>query len=686
MSFRRWCIAKSDKKLSRSIAGRFGIDGFTAHLLSSRGFRSDEEITDMLGPIDDFSSFIDPFEIIDMDKAVKRVHAAIESFEKIAVYGDYDVDGVTSTAIVYSYLESNDANVTYYIPSRDNEGYGLNCAAIDKLHEQEVSLIITVDNGIAAVDEVAYANSLGIDVVITDHHCEGERIPDAVAVVNPHRHESKCPFTEYAGVGVAFKFLCALEGDTFAIIENCGDLVALGTVADVVSLTGENRRLVRIGLEMLQNSERVGLRVLMEMAGLTNKTVTSSSVAFIIAPRINAAGRLGKAERAVRLLLSEDEDEAIDIATQLTNENKERQTIEQIISREAAEMIKNNPALLYDRVLVISGEGWNRGVTGIFASRMCERYGKPCIVISYDGDDAKGSGRSIEGFSLYDAISACSEWLTGFGGHTLAAGLSLNTENIDNFRKAINEYAAREFPRMPSPTLNIDCQLPPSMITLALCDAAAMLEPFGADNPTPVIAVMGLKITDIFGAAGGKHQKITLERDGAAITAMKFSVTTEDFPFNIGDTVDIAATLDKTVFRERESLTVVIRDMRLSETHFDEISGGTQIYEKMMRGEQLSDEEISLIRPTRSEVGTIYRTAVKGYRGGADVLGCRMKHFGINHARLLTSLQILKEGGLIEYEDDGTMIKISSAPNVNSEEKIALENTPTAARAGYSNI
>lgn len=685
MSFRRWCIAKSDKQLSRSIAQRFGIDGFTAHLLSSRGFCSDAEISDMLGIEDDCAEFIDPFSIIDMDKAVKRVRTAIDNFEKIAVYGDYDVDGVTSTSIVYSYLESNDANVTFYIPDREGEGYGLNCAAIDKLNEQGVKLIITVDNGISAIDEVDYANSLGIDVVITDHHCEGEQIPNAVAVVNPHRHESKCPFTEYAGVGVAFKFLCALEGDSMAIVENCGDLVALGTIADVVSLTGENRRLVRIGLDMIQNSERIGLKVLMEMAGLANKNITSSSVAFIIAPRINAAGRLGSAERAVRLLLSEDEDEAIEIAQQLTNENKERQAIEQIISREAAELMKKNPEWLYDRVLVIAGDGWNRGVMGIFASRMCERYGKPCIIISYEGDSAKGSGRSIEGFSLYDAISACSELLTGFGGHTLAAGLSLNTENIDDFRSAINEYAARQFPRMPAPILNIDCQLPPSMITLELHGAAELLEPFGTDNPTPVIAVMGLKITNIFGAAGGKHQKITMERDGHIISAMKFSTATEDFPFNVGDMVDIAVTLDKTIFRERESLTAVIRDMRLSETHFEEISRGRHIYESLMRGEQLSDEEMTILRPSRGEVGAIYRTAVKGYRGGEDVLSCRMKHMGISHAKLLTSLQILKEGGLIEYEDDGMMIKISPAPNISSNEKIALENTRTAILAGYSN-
>lgn len=683
MSFRRWQIAKSDKALSQSIAQRFDIDGFTAHLLSSRGFVTDNQIVDMLGIDEDFAEFIDPFAIIDMEKAVSRIRRAIEQFESIAVYGDYDVDGVTSTAILYAYLESVGANVTYYIPDREREGYGMNCAAVDRLHENGVSLIITVDNGITAIEPIAHANEFGMEVVVTDHHMEGDTLPDAVAIVNPHRKECECPFKEYAGVGVAFKLLCALEGDSMAVLENCGDLVALGTIADVVSLTGENRRLVWLGLQMLQNTERIGLKALMEIAGLSDKTVTSSSVAFVIAPRINAAGRLGNAERAVKLLITDDEEEAVAIASQLNSENKERQTIEQVISRDFAEMLVKNPALLYDRVLVIAGEGWNRGVTGIFASRLCERYGKPCIVISYDGDNAKGSGRSIEGFSLYHAIASCSDLLTGFGGHTLAAGLSLTTGNIDAFRQAINDYAAREFPVMPSPVLKIDCQLPPAMMTLDLCHAAERLEPFGADNPTPVVAVMGLRITDIYGAGGGKHQKITMERGGATLTAMKFSTPSEDFPFRIGDVVDIAATLDKSIFRERESLTVVIRDMRLSETHFDEISNGRRIFEKCMRGEALTSEETEALRPTRADTAEIYRAVAKGYHGSADVLACRMKRAGIGFGKLLMTLAILSEGGLLHCEDDGFILKISP---VQRSDKAALEDTPAARRIGYRNV
>ncbi len=685
VSFRRWQIANSDKALSKTIAQRFEIDGFAAHLLSSRGFVTDNEIADMLGIDDDFAEFIDPFTIIDMEKAVERIRRAIESFESIAVYGDYDVDGVTSTALLYSYLESVGANVTYYIPDREREGYGMNCAAVDKLRESGVSLIVTVDNGITAIEPVAHAKELGMEVVVTDHHMAGESLPDAVAVVNPHRSDSRCPFVEYAGVGVAFKLVCALEGDAMAVLENCGDLVALGTIADVVSLTGENRRLVRLGLRMMQNSERIGLKTLMELAGLGNKAVTSTNVAFVIAPRINAAGRLGSAERAVRLLISEDEEEAAAIAEQLNDENRERQAIEQIIARDFVELLAREPSLLYDRVLVIAGEKWNRGVTGIFASRICERYGKPCIVISYDGEDAKGSGRSVEGFSLYNAIAACSDHLTGYGGHTLAAGLSLKADKIEDFRRAINDYAAHEFPQMPAPVLKIDCQLPPSKITLELCRAQELLEPFGADNPTPLVAVMRLRIVDIFGAGGGKHQKVTMERGGTVISAMKFSTLSEDFPFQIGDVVDIAVTLDKTIYREKESLTVVIRDMRLSETHFDEIHEGRQLFEKLMRDEAMDAEELALLRPTRGDVGAVYRTAAKGYRGGADVLGCRMKRGGIGFGKLLTALQLLTEGGLLTSENDGFVLRLTAVQPNEDGKKIDLEQTPTAGRVGYIN-
>ena len=686
MSFRRWRIAPTNKELSRSVAERFGIEGFAAHLLVSRGFRTDGSISDMLGLEDETTDFIDPFEIIDMDKAVNRIRRALDDFERIAVYGDYDVDGVTATALLYSYLESVGANVMYYIPDREGEGYGLNCDAIRSLREHDVNLIITVDNGISAVQEIAYAKELGMDVVVTDHHQESDVLPDAEAVVNPHRKGSRCRFTEYAGVGVAFKLVCALEGDSMMAAENFSDLVALGTVADVVSLTGENRRLVRLGLERLQASERIGLVTLIDLAGMTGKTITSVNIAFTLAPRLNAAGRLGSASHAVRLLITDDEEEARTLAEELHSQNRERQAIEQVIESDVAEMLEKDQSVLFDRVIVIAGEKWNGGVIGIFASRICERYGKPCFIISYEGDRAKGSGRSIEGFSLYDAIEACSEHLTGFGGHTLAAGINLRTENIDRFRRAINEYAMRRYPSMPAPELRIDCQLPPSAVTMRLCSAAQILEPFGADNSTPYIAVMGLKINEIYGAGGGKHQRLTLERGGTVMTAIKFCTSDDEFPFRVGDVVDVVVSMDKSVFRGKESLTLVVRDIRLSETHFEEINGGRQLFEKMMRNEPLTEEERGALRPTRAMMGKVYRMIAEGYCGEADVLGCRLKRQGVCFAAVLTSLRILCEGGLIEMFDQGVFIEIYPVERGADSGRIAPEKTPTAMRVGYKNV
>ena len=686
MSFRRWRIAQSNKELTRSVAQRFGIDGFAAHLLTSRGFCTDESIADMLGLADDTTDYLDPFEIIDMDKAVSRISRALDNYERIAVYGDYDVDGVTSTALLYSYLESVGANVMYYIPDREGEGYGLNCSAIDKLRENKIDLIVTVDNGISAVEEVAYAKSLGMDVVVTDHHQEGDVLPDAAAVVNPHRKGSKCRFTEYAGVGVAFKLVCALEGDSFAVAENFADLVALGTVADVVSLTGENRRLVRLGITQIRETERLGLRALIDLSGISGRPITATTIAFVIAPRLNAAGRLASASHAVRLLITEDEEEASALAEELNSKNRQRQAIEQVIDDDVMDMLDRDPSVIYDRVIVIAGEKWNGGVIGIFASRICERYGKPCFIISYEGDKAKGSGRSIEGFSLYDAISACSEHLNGFGGHTLAAGINLDTNKIDSFRRAINEYARRQYPVMPSPELRIDCQLPPSALTLQLCKASQLLEPFGEDNPTPYIAVMGLKINEIYGAGGGKHQRLTLERGGTVITAMKFHTEDDEIPFRVGDVVDIVVTQDKSVFRGRETMTLVVKDIRLSETRFEEISGGRLLFEKMMRNEPVTEEEMRSLRPTRAMLGTVYREVISGYYGEADVLGCRLKHKGVGFAAMLTSLSILTESGLILLFDAGNILEIDPVERSDKDGRVSPESTPTAMRVGYRNV
>ena len=343
------------------------------------------------------------------------------------------------------------------------------------------------------------------------------------------------------------------------------------------------------------------------------------------------------------------------------------------------------PHRLHERVLIFSGNNWNPGIIGIVAARLQEAYGKPCFVISVQDGMGHGSARSFGEFSVFDCLSACDDLLVKFCGHPGAGGFTVPADRISAFEKRVAEYAAKTHPTMPVMELRSVCALERSLLTVDAVRSLSQLEPFGAENPTPVVAVMGMKIIDIFGAGGGKHQKITMQRGEATITAMKFSTLNEDFPYVPGDVVDIAVTLDKSVYRGQESLTLVVRDMRLSETHFDEIHGGRQLFEKLMRGEPMEEQQLSQLRPTRKEVGVIYRMAAEGYRGGEDVIGCRMKRAGVGYAKLLTSLRILTEGGLLHMENDGFVLKIEPSAHNAKDGKIALENTPTAQRVGYIN-
>ena len=439
MSRKKWIVKSGDKEYATKLSEELGISPYAALIASTRGIKTAEEAKDFFG-IGEHKS-IDPMDFPDMYAAVKRVQKALDEFERIAVYGDYDADGVTSTALLYSYLEMQGADVVYYVPNRHTEGYGLSYEAIDKLSMMGVKLIITVDNGISAVEEAKYINELEMDLVITDHHLPSDSLPQAAAVVDPHRADCNLDFKDYAGVGVAYKLICALEGEENGITDSFVDLVTIGTIADVMPLVKENREFVRRGVEMLADSDRTGIQALMEAAGLSERKINSTSIAFGICPRINAAGRMGSADRAIRLLLSDDYDEAVMLAQEINDENTARQHTEQEILTQADEQIRSNPGWKYQNVLVVAVEGWHDGVVGIVASRLVEKYGKPTLVITVDGEDAKGSGRSIEGFNLYDAICCCGDCLTHFGGHMLAAGIGLKASNIPVFRQKINKYA-----------------------------------------------------------------------------------------------------------------------------------------------------------------------------------------------------------------------------------------------------
>ena len=625
LSRKKWVVSQCDRDRAADIAENCGIEPFAAFLLCSRGMTDEFEVESFLYDTD----LIDPFTLPDMDKACKRVHNALENGEKITVFGDYDADGVTSTALLYSYLSSQGASVDYYIPDRTGEGYGMNNCAIDTLKERGTSLIITVDNGISALSEIEYAKTLGIDVVVTDHHRVGETLPDAVAVVDPHRPDSLCEFSEWAGVGVAFKFICALDGsEGYELLEEYGDLVALGTVADIVSLKGENRILVRSGLAFMNASLsdgtlRTGIRALVDVCDSSGE-LNAGSLAFRLSPRINAAGRMGSAERALKLLLSDDKIEAETIAREISEVNSQRQSTEAGITEEAIEIIENNPHIKYRRVIVVSGKDWHQGVIGIVASRLAERYAKPCIVISECGEDAKGSGRSIDGFSLYDALSYCAPLLVQYGGHVLAAGLTIENGKIDEFRDMINEYAHT----VPAavPVLHIDCKLNPASINSDVLSAMEILEPYGADNPQPLFGLYNMEISSVQPVGNGKHLRITVKRKGYSVTVILFSVSPADFPYKVSDKVDLAVKLSSNEYMGKTQVSIQVKDIRLTEYDDGKVLNSEKDYEDFCSGKALSSSAVENLSVDRDFCGNIYRfiKANNGWNFSAEMLCYRL--------------------------------------------------------------
>ena len=643
---KKWITRKLNKDNAAAISQRYDLPMLTAMLLDIRGITSEEEIVEFL---DADVLTASPFEIKDMDRAAERVRAAVESGERICVYGDYDADGVTSTALLYSYLSDIGADVMYYIPSRETEGYGMNKDAVNLLYQRGVKLMITVDNGIASVDEIAYAKTLGMDTVVTDHHTPPTILPDAEAVVDPHREDCESSFKELSGVGVAFKLVQAIEGeyaDIDGLLDNYSDLAAIGTVGDIVALRGENRVLVKNGLRHINNGDRIGVAALNDEAGLSGRKITAGNLSFTIVPRVNAGGRLGLSKKSVAMLLSEDEDYAAEIAAELSADNLERQRIEREILEDIDRVIRSDPSIVNNRVIVVYGEGWHKGVIGIVASRIKEVYSKPALVISLDGEICRASGRSVEGFSLIDALFACSEYLVQCGGHPMAVGFGITRENIEPFITAVNAYAARH--PAPAPTLMLDCKLNPAQLSVQLAAGLAMLEPYGAGNPTPLFGLYNMTIRDIRGLAGGKHLRLTLTRGDSVVTAMKFSTYISEFPYVVGDVVDLAVTLDVNVYNNTESLSVFIRDIRFSGADEDELLGSKERFERFCRGDDLSAEEAGSLLPGRDEFAVVYRylRANGGYHYPFDTLLGRLG-VPMSYGRLRVILESMNELGLI---------------------------------------
>lgn len=666
-----WTVAELNKAEASEIQSKYELPAIIAMLLQIRNIKTKEKIEDFLFNDSEIAS---PFEIKDMDKAVQRIKSSLDNCELICVYGDYDADGVTSTALLYSYLETIEANVMFYIPSRETEGYGMNKSAVDFLSEKGVKLIITVDNGIAALEEIDYAKSIGIDTVVTDHHMPTGQLPNACAVVDLHREDCKSKFKSLSGVGVVFKLIMALEGeycDVNSLLDNYADLLTIGTIGDIVELKAENRVFVKRGLTSIMNSDRAGIEALVQSSGLAGKNISAGNVSFTLVPRINAVGRLGLSEKSVKLLLTEDFEEAEEISAQLCDDNAERQQIEKDILEKIDSRIKQDPSLVFDKVIVIDGEDWHQGVIGIVASRIKEAYGKPAIVISKCGREAKASGRSVEGFPLSEAVFSCSDILTHYGGHPMAVGLSLDSDNIELFRKRINEYAA-SFAQMPFDKLNIECKLNPAFLSVDIVESLSYLQPFGAGNPTPVFGLYNMKLINIIPLSNNKHLKLVLSRNNTIINAMKFFTSTEEFPYAIGDTLDLAVTLDINEYNGNTSVSVITKAIKASADNSEEILKSQRIFENFCNGNKLSVDELQSILPDRNDFALLYRflKSNNGYDYPFETLVYKLDN-KLSFGKIRVILEAMSELGLIEICEG---LKVSHIKLIEVTGKVDLDS------------
>ena len=649
MSRKLWSLASYDKEAAAQLAEQNAIDPFLALLLYARGVSDEEKIYDFLHPD---ACLSDPFSLADMDAAAERVEQALEQFEKIAVYGDYDADGVTASALLYGYLRDRGADVLCILPDRQKDGYGLSPEAVDRMHERGVRLIITVDNGIAALDAAARAQELGIDLVVTDHHIPGPVLPPAKAVVDPHRADCPSEFKDNAGVGVAFKLAAALEGDAQSVLERYADLIAVGTLADAVPLRGENRALVCAGLQKLNRSPAKGLSALLNVAGRDGHTLSAADVAYILAPRINAAGRMASPQPALQLLLCDDDKTAEALAMQLDQYNRERKAVEAAVTAEAIAQVEADPAVRYAGVVVAAGEGWHPGVVGIVASRLASRYGKPAVVISLDKDTGHGSSRSIEGFSIYDALLSARHTLTQFGGHALAAGLTVEKQNIPALRAALDAYTKEN--GLPFPALQLDCKLNPAYIGLPLIDALEALEPCGTGNAAPLFGLYGMKLLEAQSVGEGKHLRLTFEKGPTRLQAMLFSMTTAQFPYRPGDEVDLAVQIERNVFRGETLAAVRVRDMRFSRPDEENYLKSLRLYERYRFGDELNAQERAFLRPSREFLLEVYQfVRIQGVWAFDTEVFCKRSRCPERYAaRVRVAFDVLCELGLFEKQGE----------------------------------
>ena len=556
-----WKIKKIDETKTKEYVDKFNVSEFTAKMLIAKDIE-DSKIGSYLNP--DIEKLYDPYLLSDMDKMVERIILAKERKEKVAIYGDYDVDGITSITLMYSFLKNLGLDVKYYLPDRQEEGYGLNKNAILSLKEEGVALIITVDCGISAVEEVEYANTLGLDVCVTDHHECSEVLPNAYSIVNPKRPDSKYPFSSLAGVGVSFKVLTAITQKLNMPKEEYLkylDIVAVGTIADIVPLVDENRIITSNGLKMLKNTKNEGLKALMKVARITS--VDSDNVSFGLAPRINASGRMADATVAVKMLLSTNPLEAYNYAKVLDEQNLKRQEVERKIYEEAELRIEKE-RLDKKKSIVIEGENWHQGVIGIVASKLTEKYLKPVILLTYDKEKTKGSGRIPQGISLYDALTECKDYLTAFGGHELAAGLTLETKNIPAFKEKFEDTIEKMKPDEFVRNIDIDFEVTKKDMTFERIDEIERLAPFGQKNKRPVFVYKNLKVVSISTLKDNKHLKFRLADDNFQVDAIFFKAGDRRDELTLSDKIDVVLTMSVNEFMGYRNIQFLVVDFKKS--------------------------------------------------------------------------------------------------------------------------
>lgn len=648
---KKWLCSPAPAGVNNEITAQFGE--LLGGVMLSRGITTLDRAREFFG----CGSLSDPLLLKDMESAVDVIRQALDEGKKITVYGDYDCDGVTSTAMLYGYLDAMGAEVEYYIPDR-SEGYGMNIPALEKILDQGTELIITVDNGVSAVEEAEYIRQRGAQLVITDHHQPPQELPVCEACVNPHRQDDNSPFKELCGAGVVLKLLCALEEDEEFVMEQYAELAAVGTIGDVMPLVGENRYIVRRGIEDIRASQNIGIDRLLRTAGVSPESVDATTVAFSICPRINAAGRIAAADKAVQLLMADSPEQAGLLSEELNLMNENRRAEEARIMEDVSRQLESDPSILRERVLVVSGEGWHHGVIGIVAARLLEKYGKPVLMISVENGEARGSARGVDGFSIYKLLDRCSRVLTKFGGHPKAGGFSLPADRIGDFRQMVYAFCRECYPKMPEYTVSADMEITGDRLTEEALNSLSQLEPCGEGNQRPVFLLRNCTVESKRALKDGRYTSFELRSGGVKLKALCFGIPFAKFHPEQGSMVDIIAAAELNEFRGVKSVTLKVQELRPSGFREDRFFAAQRTYEEISRGEGCDSRLAPRVIPDRNALMAVY-DLLRKYGGAmsAEEL-CIYGGSDLNYCMLRIALDTFASAGMAEQSADADTVRL----------------------------